>query len=67
MPSIMEIDNRSVIMHKIPSAANSRVSDRDQDCLMLLIFKHHVCMFALSLVLDLLHAQNNFLGKGAPC
>lgn len=63
MPSVMEIEDRSVIMHKIPSAASSRVSDKDPGCLMLLIFKHFIYVFAVLLVSDLLLAQNNLLEK----
>lgn len=41
----MEMDNRSVSMHKIPSAANSGVSDRDLDYLMLLILNiTYICL-----------------------
>ena len=65
MPSVMEIENRSVIMHKIPNAPNSRLSGKVPGSLMLLVCKYPVYIFAVPLMSDLLPAQNNLLEKGA--
>lgn len=63
----METENRSVIVPKIPDAPNSRVSDKDPGRVVLLVGKHPVCVFAVSLMSDLFLAQNNLLENGAPC